>query len=288
MITLNEEDNLPGALENAKTWAEDIFVVDSRSTDRTVDIVLEHGVKIVQRPFTNFGDHWNWTLTHLPVTTPWIFIQAPDERLSPELIESIREELRDDPKHDGYIVKSRWWILGTPINQVRYPLRFARTGKCRVSPVLVNEHLLVDGTVGNLKGTMEHIHSHCFYRLLEKQSRYSTIRAIEMHKKMPSAVKGRLFGSKLERRMFLKDLFFHLPGRYILYWIYLAIFQRAILSGYPGLVWVRWRIDSLKWAEITLYEIKKTGKVPKLPKASHGDFDPRILETELQKSVYPQ
>jgi len=56
ILTLNEEFNLPDAIENVKNWAEEIFIVDSCSTDRTVDIALEHGVGIVQRPFINIGE----------------------------------------------------------------------------------------------------------------------------------------------------------------------------------------------------------------------------------------
>ena len=91
MLTLNEEYNLLGAIESIKDWAEDIFIVDSCSTDRTVDIALEHGVQIVQQPFTNFGDQWNFALERLPIKTSWTFKLDPDERLSTNLIDEIQE-----------------------------------------------------------------------------------------------------------------------------------------------------------------------------------------------------
>ena len=97
MLTLNEEYNLPGAIESVKDWAEEMFIVDSCSTDRTVDIALEHGVQIVQRPFTNFGDQWNFALERLPIKTPWTMKLDPDERVTPELIDEMRELFEGKP-----------------------------------------------------------------------------------------------------------------------------------------------------------------------------------------------
>jgi len=179
MLTLNEEFHLPGAIENVKDWAEEIFIVDSLSTDRTVDIALEHGVKIVQRPFTNFGDQWNFALEKLPINTAWTFKLDPDERLSPELKSEIRALLEGPHQHVGYEMDRRLWFMGRPLHVLAPVLRLWRTGKCRFSDVIVNEHPLVDGSVGKLKGLMEHLDSPDLHHWWDKQNRYTTMRAIE-------------------------------------------------------------------------------------------------------------
>ncbi|TET73481.1 MAG: glycosyltransferase family 2 protein [Candidatus Aminicenantes bacterium] len=159
MLTLNEKFNLPGAIENVEEWAEEIFIVDSCSTDKTVDIALEHGVRIVQRPFTNFGDQWNFALEQLPIKTPWTFKLDPDERLTPELIEEMRELLEGEPNCCGYYMDRRLWFMGKALHVFAPVLRLWRTGNCRFSDVLVNEHPIVDGPVGKLKGILEHFDS---------------------------------------------------------------------------------------------------------------------------------
>ena len=78
LLTLNEEQNLPGALESATSWAREVYVVDSLSSDRTVDIAFDYGVPVVQRPFTDFGDQWNWAVDNLPVSAPWTMKLDPD------------------------------------------------------------------------------------------------------------------------------------------------------------------------------------------------------------------
>ena len=89
MITLNEEYHLKEAIENVKPWASEIFILDSCSTDRTVDIALDQGVNIAQRRFTNFGDQWNFAIENFPVSVPWTMKLDPDERVTPELVEEM-------------------------------------------------------------------------------------------------------------------------------------------------------------------------------------------------------
>lgn len=80
MLALNEEYHLSDTIENVKDWAGEIFIVDSCSTDRTVDIALERGVGIIRRPLTNFGHQWNFAFERRPIKTEWSFKLDPDER----------------------------------------------------------------------------------------------------------------------------------------------------------------------------------------------------------------
>ena len=285
MITLNEEENLPGALDSIKDNVQEIFIVDSCSTDRTVDIALECGVNIVQRCFTNFGDHWNWTLKHLPFSEPWTFILAPDERFSPGLVEEIGNLLSGSPKCGGYTVRWRLWFMGKPLHVLVPVLRLWRTGKCRFSDVIINEHPLIDGPVGKLKGILEHYDSPDLKHWYDKQDRYSTMEAIMMVKGSALAATPRFFGSTLERRMFFKKIFFKVPFRYQLQWLHEVFGRGAWCDGRIGLTWARLRVEVRRMRELKAKEMRLTGVIPQLPKVPPGDFDPRILDSPLQKIV---
>lgn len=267
MLAFNEEFHLPGAIENVKGWAKEIFIVDSCSTDKTVDIALEHGVHIVQRPFTNFGDQWNFALERLPIKTPWTFKLDPDERLTPELIEEIRELLNGVPSCCGYIMDRRLWFMGKPLHVLAPVLRLWRTGTCRFSDVLVNEHPIVSGPVGKLKGILEHFDSPDLHHWYDKQNRYTTMEAIMRVRGDSLAANPKLFGTKLERRMFFKKLFFRIPFRYQLQLIYELFGRGAWRDGSVGFGWARLRVEVMRLIDLKVKEMQLTGKIPEVPKA---------------------
>ncbi|MBN2022633.1 MAG: glycosyltransferase family 2 protein [Pirellulales bacterium] len=288
MLTLNEEFNLPGAMENVQDWAEEVFIVDSCSTDRTVDIAMEKGVGIVQRPFTNFGDQWNFALERLPIKTPWTFKLDPDERLSPELKSEIADLLAGEPEHDGFWMDRRLWFMGKPLHVLAPVLRLWKTGKCRFSDVLVNEHPLIDGSVGGLRGLIEHFDSPDLHHWWDKQNRYTTMEAIMKARGAAPSAQPRLFGSRLERRVFWKKVFYRLPFRYQLQWIHEMLVRGAWRDGPQGRQWARLRIEVRRMIELKVKEMRATGRIPEIPKAPRGGFDPRILASPLQKQVLPQ
>jgi len=285
LLTLNEEFHLPGVLENIQGWAEEIFIVDSCSTDRTVDIALQYGVKIVQRKFTNFGDQWNFALKSLPIKTPWTFKLDPDERLTDELKEEIRTIVSNDTSCCGFSMCRRLWFMGCPLHIKASVLRLWRTGSCRFSDVIVNEHPLVEGDVGFLKGVMEHFDSRDLNHWVDKQNRYSTMEAIARYQKRKLSVKPKLLGSPLQRRMFLKQVFFYVPFRYQIQCLHEVFWRGAWRSGRAGIQWARLRVEVRRMRELKFLEIRQTGRIPEIPKAPHGEFDERILKSELQTLV---
>lgn len=288
MLTMNEEFHLPGAIENVRDWAEDIFIVDSCSTDRTVDIAIEHGVGIVQRPFTNFGDQWNFALEKLPIKTPWTLKVDPDERLSPELKDEIRELLKSEPECCGYSMDRRLWFMGKPLHVLVPVLRLWRTGKCRFSDVIVNEHPLIDGSVGKLKGILEHFDSPDLNHWYDKQNRYSTMEAIMRVKGLALSAAPKFFGTNLERRMFFKRLFFKVPFRYQIQWLHEVFGRGAWRDGRIGMTWAHLRVETRRMQELKAKEMRLTGAIPQLPKAPRGDFNPCVLNSPLQKKLAPK
>lgn len=288
MLTFNEAFHLPAAIDNIKEWAEEIFIVDSLSIDRTVDIALEKGVKIVQRPFTNFGDQWNFALNKLPIKTPWAMKMDPDERLSNELKCQIEKAIQAHDPADGYYFPRRLWFMGKPLHVQTDVLRLWRTGKCRFSDVIVNEHPLIEGKLNRLPGVLEHFDSQNLHHWMEKQNRYTTMRAIEIAKDQNLSAKPKLFGTTLERRMFYIKIFFYIPFRYQLQWLHELFIRGAWKDGKTGVTWTRIRIEIRRLCELKFREMRITGRVPAIPQATKGKFDQRIINSPLQKIVSQQ
>jgi glycosyltransferase involved in cell wall biosynthesis len=284
-LTLNEEYHLPGIIQNVKPWAEEMFIVDSCSTDRTVDIALKQRVKIIQRRFTNFGDQWNFAIERLPIKTQWTMKLDPDERVTAELMEEIGGVAKSENLCDGYWIPRRLWFMGKPLSVFTDVLRLWRTGKCHFSDVIVNEHPLIHGKVGKLEGIIEHYDSPNLDRWIDKQNRYSTMEAIMKFRGDKLSVRPTLFGNSLERRMFFKKYFDFLPLRFQLYWLYLMIRHGVWRDGNVGRAWAHLRVEVMRMIELKYKEMKRTGTIPEIPTAPHGNYDPRVLNSPLQKLV---
>ena len=280
MLTLNEGHHLPGAIENVKDWAEEIFIVDSFSADKTVNIALEEGVSVVQRPFSNFGDQWNFALEHLPIQTPWTLKMDPDERLTDDLKEEISQRLQEDSECCAYEMTERLWFMGRPLHVLRPALRLWKTGTCRFSNVIVNEHPMIDGPVGRLRGVMEHLDSPDLDHWFEKQNRYTTAEAVMAFKGSPLADKPRLFGSPFQRRMWLKKNFRHLPFRYGLLFLYHFFWLGAWRAGRAGYAWSRLRSDLMRFIDYKRREMEITGRLPEARPYGPGKPDGRVQQAE--------
>jgi hypothetical protein len=178
--------------------------------------------------------------------------------------------------------------MGRPLHVQADVVRIWKTGACRFSDVIVNEHPLIGGPVRRLSGLLEHHDSRDLHHWAEKQNRYSTMEAITMVRGDRLAVEPRLLGSPLQRRMALKRLFFRIPFRYQIQWVHEVLGRGAWRSGRPGLAWARLRVEVRRMRELKADEMRLTGRIPEVPRALHGGYDPRILASELQRAVCPE
>ena len=266
MLTLNEDYHLSEAIENVSDFAEHIFIVDSNSTDRTVDIALEKGIHVIQRPFTNFGDQWNFALDNCPYKTEWTLKLDPDERLTENLKNDIRNVINSEKPLDGYEFRRRLWFMGKPLHIYGKVLRLWKTGKCIFSDVIVNEHPIINGKVGYLKGIMEHYDSKDLHHWLEKQNKYSTMEAITLYENRKLAAEPKLFGNPLERRMFFKQLIIKMPFKYLILFFYNIVIMGAWKDGKTGYYWSLLRNQVLRMKELKYIEMKTNKRVLKYNK----------------------
>jgi len=277
MIALNEAHNMEAVLANLKGWAQEVFLVDSYSSDGTVDIALRHGVHVVQRGFRGFGDQWNFALRELPIGAAWTMKLDPDERLSDSLKRSIEAAIAAGA-YDGLSMSRRLWFMSRPL-PVRHDLvRVWRTGRCRFTDVLVNEHPVVDGSIGAVTGDLENHDSPDLHHWLEKQNRYTTAEAVAAFEGRKLADEPQFFGTALQRRMWIKKHYMKLPFRYVAMFLYHYFVLGAWRAGWVGYAWSRLRCDVYRLWEYKLREIRITGRLPLKRPAGPGQPDPRVRQ----------
>ena len=277
MISLNEGHNIEAILQNLKGWAQEVFLVDSYSKDDTVDIALRHGVHVVQRRFHNFGDQWNFALRELPITEPWTMKLDPDERLSAALKANLLAAMHANDC-DGMTLDRSLWFMSRALPVRQTILRVWRTGHCRFTDVAVNEYPLVEGRIVKVRGELPHHDSPDLDHWLEKQNRYTTAEAVIAFKKLPLAERPALFGTPLQRRMWLKANFHRMPLRFLFLFLYYLLIEGAWRAGWVGVTWARLRADVMRIIEYKRWEIELTGRVP-----SHRHYGAGVPDKRVQQ-----
>jgi len=202
-LTLNESRQIRAVLESLQ-WADELIVVDSFSTDGTLEIAREFNARIVSEKFCGFGKLRNLALD--AARHDWIFSLDADERCTPELAAEIRREL-DAPRFDAYHVPRKSHFLGHWMRHCgwypdyRQPQLFNRT-KMRYKDELVHESYTLDGRLGYLR---EHVLQYPWDTVeiaTAKLQRYSTLMARRYGDTNKRATLARLVGSPVA--MFLK------------------------------------------------------------------------------------
>ena len=268
---------MAAVLENLEGWAQEVFLIDSYSQDDTVDIALKKGVHVVQRRFRNFGDQWNFALRELPITAPWTMKLDPDERLSDELKASIAEAIVQG-RHDGISLDRQLWFMEEPLPIRQELVRVWRTGFCRFTDIAVNEHPIVEGPILHVAGELAHHDSPDLDHWLEKQNRYTTAEAIIAYQGSALADDPRLFGSSLQRTMWLKRNFDRVPGRYTLLFLYYWLIKGTWRAGWVGYAWARLRADVMRLIEYKRREMALVGRLPVKRRYGPGQPDPRVSQ----------
>ena len=259
MISLNESHNIDEVCHNLKGWAQNIFLVDSFSSDDTIKIALSHGVHVVQNKFLGFGDQWNFALENLDINTPWTMKLDPDERLSNELKINLRNAMLNS-NSDAFSINRRLWFMERPLPIYQNIVRIWRTGKCKFSNVSVNEYPIINGNVSKVNGNLEHFDSPNLEHWLEKQNKYTTLEAIIAFEQGGLSDEAILLGTPLQRRMWLKKNYYKIPFRYFLLFFYYWVFCGAWRAGTVGYMWSRLRSDVMRLVDYKKKEMEIKSK----------------------------
>ncbi len=249
VLTYNEEVNLGYCLASAKGLARNIFVVDSGSTDKTVEIAQEHGAQVFTHPFKNQAEQFNWALDNLPLASDWILRLDADEYLSDELREELGAKLPQlDASITGLFIKFRMMFLQRWIRYGGYYpiwiLRLFRRGVARYEQAEMDERLILEhGTTERLAHDFIHEDRKGLSAWLIKHDQYAIRQARELlrWKELGQSgdIRAKLFGTYLERKRWMRWFYARLPlfTRCIFYFIYRYFFRFGFLDGIPGLIY---------------------------------------------------
>ena len=185
IITLNEEEKIRDTLESVK-WADEIVVIDSGSTDVTLDICREYTDKVYSNKWPGFVAQKNFATDK--ATHRWILSIDADERVTPELAEEIKQEL-SSPSADAYAIPRRVFYLGRWIDHSGwYPdckVRLFDREKCRWEGAQVHETVKVNGRTAYLKGDLTHYTFDSIEDHIKTMNSYTSLAAHEYKKDRP-------------------------------------------------------------------------------------------------------
>jgi glycosyltransferase involved in cell wall biosynthesis len=241
ILTKNEEQDLPGCLQSV-AWSDDVHVLDSVSSDRTVEIAKAAGAQVTQRPFDNWAAHQNWAMANVPFRHPWVFYLDADERMTPELVSAVRDAAENPGDRVAFRVHRRDFFLGRWLKHVQtsaFYLRLFRPEKMCYER-LVNPVSLPDGPVGQVTGYLDHFpFSKGVSHWLSRHNSYSTFEAQQIvenrrHDRSFSVVRAFTARDFHERRFQQKELFYRIPVRPLVKFLILYVGKRGFLDGNAG------------------------------------------------------
>ncbi len=259
----NEEKNLGPCLQHLQ-WADEIWVVDSQSTDGTAQVAASLGARVVQFHFSgSFPKKKNWALQNLAFGNEWVLIVDADEWIPPELADEIHEAVTGRKDYDGYYLNRRFFFMGRWIRHCgyypSYNLRLLkhRLGRYEAFPSSqagdneVHEHVLLQGRAGFLTQDMLHHAYPDIFTWVEKHNRYSNWEA-EVEEKFQEKASGHSgWAEPLRWKRRLKRLYLRLPLRFVLRFFCAYLWKSGFRDGKAGFIFCTLLsfYDFLSWAK---------------------------------------
>lgn len=245
ILTKNEELDLPGCLDSV-AWSDDIHVLDSYSTDGTVPVIEASQAHLHQRVFDGYASQRNYGLHEISYRHQWLLVVDADERipqaLAHEMHQAVTEATADVA---AFRMRRRDFLHGRWLKHVQASPWFIRL----VQPFKVhyereiNEVLIAEGAITNLKEPFDHYpFSKGIAHWIDKHNQYSTMEARELLCKRhlrPSLRHALTTRDFNQRRYHQKAVFYCLPFRPQLRFLFLYLLRLGILDGKPGLLYAR-------------------------------------------------
>ncbi len=270
ILTKNEEANLLNCLNSLQNLNAEIFVVDSGSTDQTVEIAQKARCQVFEHPFENQAKQLNWAIQNLPIATPWLMRLDADERLTPELVEELKLVLpQTSDDITGYQVKRRVFFMNRWIRHGGYYptwlLRIWRTGLGTCEQRWMDEHIVLSqGKVANFQQDIIDENKKDLSFWIDKHNHYADREVKDLLNMVveqddPLLKKGQL--SQASQRRWIKKNFYGrspLFFRAFLYFLMRYTIGLGFLDGKEGLIfhflqgfWYRFLVDA------KIYELRK-------------------------------
>jgi glycosyltransferase involved in cell wall biosynthesis len=269
ILAFNSVDTLGATLAQAQEISDDLYVVDSFSTDDTVALSREHGAQVVQHAFENYGAQRNWAIDHVVARYAWQLHLDADERLTPELIASIRA-LPENPAHSGFFLARLVQFLGRQLRHggmsPTWHLRLFRKDAGRCEERKYDQHFyLSEGSAGQLQGYMIDDIRMSLSEWTARHNRWSDAEVLEQTAAREGVrIRPRFWGNPVERKRFLRGLYNDAPlfVRPFALFFYRYFLRLGFLDGREGFIfwtlqtfWFRFLIDA------KLFEQRKSKNV---------------------------
>lgn len=272
ILTGNEEIHIARAIQSARQVTDRIFVIDSLSTDRTVEIARNLGATVLVNPWTNHAMQVNWTIENIPCDCDWLLRLDADEVINSELAQELREELPIIPDEvSGIYVHRRIRFLGHMLRHggVRSVtvMRLFRRSRGRCEERWMDEHIHVDGPTRVFAGAVIDENLNPLSWWVRKHDGYASLEAVDLlnleHGFMPrDSIASLLDGGWPGLKRWVKErVYALLPGgaRAGLYFLYRYVLRLGFLDGPAGRrfhvlqgFWYRYLVDA-KLFEVRQY-----------------------------------
>jgi len=243
ILTKNEEQDLPACLDSV-AFSDDVHVFDSESTDRTQEIARARGAHVTVRHFNGYARQRNAAM-QLPFKYPWVLVLDADERPTPALIAEIARTLPITPETTAaYRIRRRDFLWGTWLQHAQmsaFYVRLIRVGHVQYTRD-VNEVAEITGNIAELNEPFDHLpFSKGITHWVAKHNHYSTREAELLANRdfvHEASLHQALFGPDFHaRRIAQKAIFYQMPGRPIIKWLYMMFLRGAILDGPAGVMY---------------------------------------------------
>ncbi|MGA9753781.1 MAG: glycosyltransferase family 2 protein [Desulfobaccales bacterium] len=251
ILTYNEEANIRACLESCRDLTEEIFIVDSFSSDKTLGIGREYTDKIYQNAWVHWAHQRNWALDNLPISYEWVLFLDADERLTDGLKQEIVNIFAgNNPSVEGYHIKRNFYFLGRWLKhggyQADYILRLIKRKQARSIGSGAREYVTVLGKLGRLKNPMIHEDKKDLAFWIDKHNKLARLEAEEsirlesqqgLMKQLDYLEKPKIEHSY---RIWLRDNVWAMMPLFIrplFYFFYRYIYQLGFLDGKEGLIY---------------------------------------------------
>ncbi|MFC5345668.1 glycosyltransferase family 2 protein [Brevundimonas staleyi] len=252
ILTHNEALHIRRSIESVSTFASEVFLIDSGSTDRTVEIAESLGATVLKHPWTNYAQQFQWGLDHAPITADWVMRLDADEVIEADLAAEIGSRLLTLPTGvSGVNLKRKHVFMGRWIKHGgRYPLtllRIWRSGKARIEQRWMDEHmLLTEGSTVTFDGGFADVNLNDLTFFTDKHNKYASREAIDVLNQKydlfprDEALDAKSASAAASGKRWLKEgLYNRLPFWVgpLGYFLYRYIIQLGFLDGREGLIY---------------------------------------------------
>ena len=250
ILTYNEEQHIKRCINSLSGVVDEIFIVDSFSTDKTVEIAKKLGAKVFQNPFVNQAVQFNWGLKNCPIQSDWILRMDADEYLdNPESIDLIVYLSNLSSEINGLIIRRKIVFMGKPLLHggwyPKWNLRIFRKGFGECENKWMDEHIILnEGSAIQIKLDFVDDNLNSLSWWTDKHNNYSTREAIDYFLKQIESeneyfVQPIFFGNDAERKRWLKSKYQNFPlflGP-IVNFFYRYFIKLGFLDGKQGFIW---------------------------------------------------